>query len=267
MASTKITELTAANTIAVTDVLPFVSDPSGSPTTKKITANNLANSILSSTQVSIVPASNVSLNLGSATRHWNNVYVKTLYANGSAGSNGFILASNGTATYWTTSAAFVVNTSAGYTWTNNHTFSGGVTFTGSITTKSPTEVNILSNVVSQLHYNPNSQVSSDYSTDSAWVYTYPGTVGSEVFVGNTLGAGLYVTNNAIQATVAGSSWTLNSSSIVFPDSTEQSTAVNKVGVPATSTSSGSAGEISWDSNSIYVCVGTNQWKKVDLVEF
>lgn len=147
MASTKISELTAANTIAVTDVLPFVSDPSGSPTTKKITANNLANSILSNTQVSIVPTSNVTLNLGSAAKTWNNVYVKTLYANGSAGSNGFILHSNGTASYW-------------------------------------------ANVT-----------------------------------------------------------------------------IQKVSVPANSTATGTTNQIAWDSNSIYVCVATNTWKKVDLSSF
>lgn len=55
--------------------------------------------------------------------------------------------------------------------------------------------------------------------------------------------------------------TLNTSSIsvntVFqaPQSTK---ANNSVGV---------AGQISWDSNNIYVCVGTNSWKKVSLSDF
>lgn len=175
MASTKITELTAASTIAVSDVLPFVSDPSGSPTTKKITANNLANSILSNTQTSVVPSANVLYNLGSSTRYWNNVYVRALYANGSLGSNGKVLSSNGTITFWSDPTYIATNVNAGYTWTNNHTFSGGVTFTGSVT-----------------------------------VSTTP---------------------------------------------------------PANSTSTGSAGQIAWDSNSIYICVGTNSWKKAALSNF
>ena len=147
MASTKISELTAANTIAVSDVLPFVSDPSGSPTTKKITANNLANSILSSTQVSIVPSANLTFDLGSSSKTWNNVYIKALHANGSVGSNGHMLHSNGSASYWTQPS------------------------------------------------------------------------------------------------------------------------LQKVSVPANSTSAGTTNQIAWDSSSLYVCVSTNQWKKVDLSSF
>jgi hypothetical protein len=45
MASTKITELSASNTVAASDLLVIVTDPSGSPTTKKVTALNLANSL------------------------------------------------------------------------------------------------------------------------------------------------------------------------------------------------------------------------------
>jgi hypothetical protein len=30
---------------------------------------------------------------------------------------------------------------------------------------------------------------------------------------------------------------------------------------------GIAGQISWDSNNIYVCVGTNSWKKATLSDF
>lgn len=36
------------------------------------------------------------------------------------------------------------------------------------------------------------------------------------------------------------------------------------GAPASATSTGSAGEIKWDSNYIYVCVGTNTWKRVAI---
>lgn len=45
------------------------------------------------------------------------------------------------------------------------------------------------------------------------------------------------------------------------------TLVKKVSVPATSTSAGATNQIAWDSNSIYVCVSTNQWKKVNLSSF
>jgi len=36
------------------------------------------------------------------------------------------------------------------------------------------------------------------------------------------------------------------------------------GAPASATSTGSAGEIKWDSNYIYVCVATNTWKRVAI---
>jgi hypothetical protein len=35
-------------------------------------------------------------------------------------------------------------------------------------------------------------------------------------------------------------------------------------VPATSTSTGTAGEIKWDSSHIYVCTATNTWRRVAL---
>ena len=36
------------------------------------------------------------------------------------------------------------------------------------------------------------------------------------------------------------------------------------GAPASATSTGTAGEIKWDSNYIYVCVATNTWKRVAI---
>ena len=267
MASTKISELTAANYIAVSDVLPFVSDPSGSPTTKKITANNLANSLFSNVQVSVVPSANVTYNLGSATKSWNNVYVKALYANGALGANGTILASNGTASYWATSTSFVTNVNAQYTWTNNHTFDGGVTFRGSVAFSTPSEINFVSNTLVQMQYSPNSAATSSNQTDSSWVYTIAGAVGAEVFQGTTLRTGLYLGNNDVRITASNNNWTFANSSLVFPDSTTQSTAVNKVDPPANSSATGTTGQISWDSNSIYICVATDTWKKVDLSVF
>ena len=55
-----------------------------------------------------------------------------------------------------------------------------------------------------------------------------------------------------------------SNSILFSDSTVQTTAFQKVSAPATSTSTGTAGQIAYDTNYIYICVGTNTWKRVAL---
>ena len=37
--------------------------------------------------------------------------------------------------------------------------------------------------------------------------------------------------------------------------------------PATSTSTGKQGEIRQDANFLYLCVGTNQWKRIPLTSF
>ena len=45
MADKKITALTATTTVVAADVIPVVTDVSGTPTTKKVTASNLAAAI------------------------------------------------------------------------------------------------------------------------------------------------------------------------------------------------------------------------------
>ena len=75
-----------------------------------------ANSITSNLNFS-VPV-NFSANVGAIT------------ANGSTGSAGQLLASNGTATYWVSPGAASVNTAAQFTWSNLHTFQANVSFTG-----------------------------------------------------------------------------------------------------------------------------------------
>lgn len=63
MANVKITELSAITTTVNTDVLPIVSDPGGTPITKKITAKDFSNY---RRLFSIVPAGNFSLTAGTS---------------------------------------------------------------------------------------------------------------------------------------------------------------------------------------------------------
>ena len=90
MASSKITELTAANTIAVTDVLPFVSDPSGSPATKKITLSNFyANVVVTAKFANTVTLTAAVTSNNSLTA--NNLYItyrSTPASSGDSVSNG-----------------------------------------------------------------------------------------------------------------------------------------------------------------------------------
>ena len=59
-----------------------------------------------------------------------NLTVNAIIANGSLGSAGQVLTSNGGGLYWATASAGSVNTAAQYTWTNTHTFQNTVTFNG-----------------------------------------------------------------------------------------------------------------------------------------
>ena len=59
-----------------------------------------------------------------------NANVTVLVANGTTGSPGQILASDGTNVYWVSPGAASVNTAAQFTWSNTHTFSANVSFTG-----------------------------------------------------------------------------------------------------------------------------------------
>ena len=90
MATTKkITELTAANSTAITDLLYLVSDPSGVPASKKITVANLVKGIVT---VGPAPASNTA-----------------------AGSQGYMIA-NGAYLYICTAANNWVRTSISTSW-------------------------------------------------------------------------------------------------------------------------------------------------------
>jgi hypothetical protein len=61
-----------------------------------------------------------------------NASLSSVVANGSIGSNGQLLTSNGTGVYWSSPGAASVNVAAQYTWTNTQTFSNTITFNGSI---------------------------------------------------------------------------------------------------------------------------------------
>lgn len=43
--------------------------------------------------------------------------------------------------------------------------------------------------------------------------------------------------------------------------------LNNLTIPSSSNDTGTAGDIVWDSNYVYVCIATDTWKRVTLVEF
>lgn len=90
MASSKITDLTAATTIASGDLIPIVSDPSGSPATKKITLSNFyANVVVTAKFANTVTLTAAVTSNNSLTA--NNLYItyrSTPASSGDSVSNG-----------------------------------------------------------------------------------------------------------------------------------------------------------------------------------
>lgn len=112
------------------------------PTTTNIQPGELAVNIqdgilfsANSTVVFEIGANVTSLAVGNSTSRFtvnttslNIGSTQSLVANGSSGSSGQVLTSNGTGVYWSTLGVASVNTSAQYTWSNTHTFQNTVTF-------------------------------------------------------------------------------------------------------------------------------------------
>lgn len=81
-------------------------------------------------------------------------------ANGSLGSAGQVLTSNGTGVYWTAAAAGT-NTAAAYAWTNTHSFSSNVTFTGTVINQANAQTQTLSDSSGTINWNvANGQVAT-----------------------------------------------------------------------------------------------------------
>lgn len=93
-------------------------------------ALNMSDGILYSSNGSAV------ITIGANNRNVNvsgNLTINAIIANGSIGSSGQVLTTNGSSTYWASiSSNATVNTAAQYNWTNTHTFNANVTLNGII---------------------------------------------------------------------------------------------------------------------------------------
>jgi len=79
-----------------------------------------ANSNTSSFSVQVPTIFNANINIGTSA----------LTANGTTGTAGQFLTSNGSAVYWSSAGGASVNVAAQYTWTNTQTFAANISFTG-----------------------------------------------------------------------------------------------------------------------------------------
>lgn len=93
-------------------------------------------------------------------------------ANGSYGTAGQALTTNGTAVYWSTIVG--TNTSAQYVWTNAHTFQANVTFTGNV-----------SQITANGSVGTNNQVLTSNGTNIYWATPTGGLGATFSFVYNT----------------------------------------------------------------------------------
>ena len=110
----------------------------------------------------------------------NTITIANVSANGTTGTSGQYLTSDGTKAYWSTPGAVSVNVAAQYAWTNTQSFSNTITFTGSI----------LANTINATSY----------------------TVGSNVVANNT---GVYVAGIVNSATISTGSQFISNSTGLF----------------------------------------------------
>ena len=141
---TRIVDLPLTNTLSNNDIVLVVTDPSGSQLTRVATvaqllsggnggfingqsisvSNLVVTNALSANTISV--SNSVTANLINVS---NLVITNALFANGSAGTDGQFLTSNGSSVYWsTTTSVGSVNTAYQYIWSNTQTFSNTITF-------------------------------------------------------------------------------------------------------------------------------------------
>jgi len=128
-----------------------------------------------------------------------------IHANGSLGTSGQVLTSNGTVAYWAAAAAGV-NTAAQYAWTNTHTFSANVNFDSNTLF-----IDSVNNAVGIGTSAPASklQVEGDVS---AYFYINPNIINSNYTIPtnyNAMTAGPITVANGVTVTVSSNStWTV-----------------------------------------------------------
>lgn len=103
---------------------------SGTLNTARLPATvNVATAINIGTDVNLTTST---INIGNSTVNTainsTAVALKSLVANGTVGSSGDVLFSNGTVAYWAPSGALGTNVDATFAWTNTHSFSNVITF-------------------------------------------------------------------------------------------------------------------------------------------
>jgi hypothetical protein len=196
---TRIVDLPLTNSLANNDIVLVVTDPSGSQLTRVATVGQLLSggnggftngqsisvSNLVVTNTFSVNTINVSNSITTNTINANLINVSNLvitnalFANGSTGTAGQFLTSNGTSVYWsTTTTVGSVNTAFQYVWSNTQTFTNTITFSQTINGTINNAINFnglsLSNVQSQITGNAATAYSNAVANAAALYQTTAG---------------------------------------------------------------------------------------------
>jgi hypothetical protein len=104
--------------------------------------------------------------------------------------------------------------------------------------------------------NLNSNINTSFYLRGFSVNTTHANISSTAFVGGNLTAGNIAVSNTITSTnVTATSVLVFNNALVGPLTTK------------TNTSVGTAGQVCWDANYLYICTSTNNWKRVELLSF
>ena len=222
----KITELTAVTSITNNDVFIVVSNTAGTAVTRKITINNFRNGL---------PAVVVGIANTSCTG------VVGIGNNITANATGYI-----SVRVANTSCTGVVAVGAGL----------AVNATGHLSIGSNVTVADTLSVTGETYLTGNVYLGISAADNASELIHFYGTIFSNV---------IPHTSNNYQLGNTTHYWiSLTTAAVVFGDGTSQNTAFQKAAVPANAASTGTAGQIAFDSNYIYYCVATNTWKRAAL---
>jgi hypothetical protein len=187
-----------------------------------------------------------------------NAVVTTLTANGSTGSAGDVMFSNGSVAYWAPSGAISVNTAASYTWTNTHTFTETINGTANnalyLNSKAEADLNVNSALTANNSSYLNSKTEADLNVNNAltsnlasYIVANNGLVSNSSGVFVVSGDGLTV--NATGVHVVGNTGVTANSSGVF------------IGQPVATTDNVTFNDITINGNTI---LGSNASDKVTV---
>lgn len=267
----KISELPVASSVANTDIFIIVANTTGIATTKQISVNTFksvaAGIIVPTANVTTsgtvkVDGSRFSLNaagylvaghanstVSGVVNQGNNIYINDGGFIGVFGANTTVrgvvsIGNNITVNSTSGISVAVANTTAlGVVKAGNNI---AIDSNGAVSV-SFADINFTGSIIGNKSHDNGVTLSSN--TAHAFVTVYGDAqagYGVEIFA-NT-GSWLFQHNGGLQ----------------FPDTSIQTTAFQKVAAPANSSSTGTAGQIAWDTGYLYICTANNTWKRAAL---